>query len=321
MDLTRSEAAALLRDMDDVLVLAHENPDGDAVGSVYALALALQAMGKRVRPCLDTLPHTMEGLAEGLSFPDFTPRYIVAVDVSDRKILGVTGAGLARDCRVDLCVDHHVSNTHYAQETCLDASAAAAAEIVYDLVKLLNVPLTRRLADCLYTGVSTDTGCFRYGNTTARSFEIAAELVRAGADIARINKIHFETKTRQYAALEREALANLTLYDDGRCALMTVTHEMIERSGVQETEMQALSALPRQIEGVLTAATLKERDPGEFRVSIRTNENADAQAMASLLGGGGHRAAAGCNAYGTRAEAEAAVLAAMRTVLRDQGLL
>ena len=321
MDLTRAKTAEKLLQADDVLILTHENPDGDAVGSAYGLALILSALGKRVRAVLDELPRTTECLAEGLTFPDFEPRFVVAVDVSDRKILCVKGAGLPDDRRVDLDIDHHVSNTRFAVDTCLDAGSAAAAEIVYDLAVLLNVPLTRRLAECLYVGVSTDTGCFRYGNTTARSFEIAAELVRAGIDVAAINKLHFETKTRQYAALEREALENLAFYDDGKCAVMTVTHDMIAGSGVQFGETQALSALPKQIEGVLAAATLKERDPGEFRVSIRTNGNADAQAMAALMDGGGHRAAAGCSVFGDRAYAEATVLAAMRKVLTEQGLL
>lgn len=312
----------MLLGMDDILILAHENPDGDAVGSSTALCLGLRALGKNAFVSLESVSRIDAELTFGLTRPDgFVPEHIVAVDTADVKILGVKDSGTDKNCRVELCVDHHVSNVFFAENTYLDDSAAAAAEAVYDILNILGVTVDKEIAKRIYVGVATDTGCFRYGNTTAKSHRIAADMADTGIDIAGINKIQFETKSKEYAEMEKMAIASMKSYFGGKCAMITVTHDMYVKSGVPDSETQQLSAVPRQIEGVLVGLTLKEKQEKLFRISVRTNEPADASKIAQMLGGGGHKNAAGCSVSGTLEEAVSAVLDCTKKYLTQEGLI
>lgn len=322
MRISKEEAARILLGMDNILILAHENPDGDAVGSACALCKGLRAIGKNAFIKLEAVSKTDQFMTEGIVRPtDFTPEHIVAVDTADSKILGVDGSGLDKSCKVELCIDHHISNVFYAENTCLDEDAAAAAEAVNDILKIMGVPLTKDIAECIYIGLATDTGCFRYNNTTPKALRTAADMADTGIDLGRINKIQFETKTKEYAAIEKMAIASMQMFFEGKCAMITVTHDMYEESGVADSETQPLSSIPKQIEGVYVGVTMKEKKKGLFRISIRTNEPADASKIARYLDGGGHRMAAGCSFEGTKEEAEKAVLHCVRIVLEESELL
>lgn len=303
------EAAALLRGADDILLLLHQYPDGDTIGSGYALALALQTLGKRVRTaCSDAIPHKYAYLTEGVTFPQFTPQFICAVDVADVKLLG----SLAETGKqADLCIDHHATNVEYAANLLLDASCGAAAMVVYRVIAALGVSLDRRMAECLYTGLATDTGCFKYPNTTPEAHRLAALLMEQGARYAMINECMFDRKSRARIELERQALANMQYRFGGRCAVMVITNRMVEEAGATEDDMEGLAPLPRQIEGVWVGVTLRQKADGGFKGSIRTGDKADASAVAGYLGGGGHRGAAGCAINRPLDEAIARVLEAV----------
>lgn len=321
MRIDDKEAAEALKNMDNILILAHENPDGDAAGSAYALCRGLVSLGKKARVSLESLSVNDLFMRDGLDESAFEPEHIVSVDTADNKIMGVSGTGLTKDCKVELCIDHHMSNVFYADKTYLDEKAAAAAEVVYKTLVCLGVKITKIIAECLYVGLATDTGCFRYGNTTSDSLRLAAVLSDDGADMAKINKLQFETKTKEFASLERMAIGSMETYFGGKCAMLVITHDMFIKSGATDSETQALASLPRQIEGVLAGITMKERQSGIFRISVRTNEPADASAIASLLGGGGHKMAAGCSYSGSKKNAVNAVLKSVETVLSQEGLL
>ena len=175
--------------------------------------------------------------------------------------------------------------------------------MIYLLLKEMGAEFTPVMASCLFTGVSTDTGCFRFSNTTVRTFEIAAELAKMGADTYNIIQVFFETKTKTFAALERLALETMRLYCSDKCALMCVTQDMYKRSGSDESEVDRLSNLPRQIEGVLVGVTMRELKDGSFKASVRTHGDIDASEICRRLGGGGHMGAAGCTLYGTKQQA------------------
>ncbi len=290
--VSAEEAASLLLAADDILLLLHQYPDGDTIGSAYALAMALTACGKRVRPvCSDPIPHKYAYLTEGVHFPEFTPRFVCAVDVADTKLLGsLAEIGL----KADLCIDHHGTNVAYAQHLLLDDTCGAAAMVVYRVIHALGVPLDHRMAECLYTGLATDTGCFKYPNTTPEAHRIAAELIECGARYAMINEAMFDRKSRARMDLERLALAGMQYHFEGRCAIMVITNRMVEEAGASEDDMEGLAPLPRQIEGVWVGITLRQKADGGFKASIRTGDKANAADIAALLGGGGHRGAAGC---------------------------
>ena len=303
MRIDLHETAKILENTDKILLLCHSHPDGDTLGSAYALARALLGMGKRVRvECSDPIPKDFSFMLEGIETDDFEPELIAAIDVADIKLLGKESEGKYTG-KIGLCIDHHGSNMLYADKVCLEADSASTAEIIYLLLKIMQVDPDPVIASCLFTGVSTDTGCFRFSNTTVRTFEIAAELAKLGADTYNIIQVFFETKTKTYAALERLALDSMRFYFSDRCALICVTQDMYKRSGSDESETDRLANLPRQIEGVLVGITMRELKDGSFKASVRTHGDIDASAICKRLGGGGHMGAAGCTLYGSKQQA------------------
>ncbi|MBR2731204.1 MAG: DHH family phosphoesterase [Clostridia bacterium] len=308
MRIDMQAAAAFLRGADRILILSHAHPDGDTLGSATALAAALQGMGKTAAvQCGDPIPKNFEFLFDGLAQPVFTPETVVAVDVADPKLLG-KAFNAEYGGRIALCIDHHASNILYAAQTWIEGESASAAEMVYLLLQALGQEITPQQASRLFVGVTTDTGCLRFSNTTVRTFRIAAELAAAGADTYHIIQTFFETKTKTFAALERLALDGMRLYFHDRCALMCITQEMYRESGSDESETDRLTNLPRQIEGVRVGVTLRELADGEFKASVRTHGEINAAAICKRLGGGGHTGAAGCTLHGTKQQAINALL-------------
>jgi len=288
------KCAGILRGQDNVLILTHAHPDGDTLGCGFALCRALLKMGKKARViCADVIPAKYDYLYRDLQMPDFAPEYVVAVDVATETLLGSLADQYAG--KIDLCIDHHGSNTEYARYLLLNADAAAAAETVFKVIRALGVKIDSHIADCLYTGLTTDTGCFRYASTTSNTYRAAAELIDLGANNGMINRWMFETKTKTYAALERLAIENMRFYESGRVCVITVTQDMYKASGSGEEETEALPPLTRQTEGVEIGLTVREKADGRCKCSIRTYESVDASALAACFGGGGHKQAAACN--------------------------
>ncbi len=321
MIISKQEAANVLLKKDNFLILAHSNPDGDAVGSACALCHALRSMGKTAFVSIEEMSRSVADYATGLVNDGFSPDYIISTDTAEKHMLGIGKTSLSKDCKVDLCIDHHMSNTDYAKNTCVDASAAAACEVIYDIIKLMNAEISLKTAECIYLGISTDTGCFRYSNTTAKTFRIAAEAAEIGINIASINKIQFETKSKEYAEMEKMAISSMQTYLNGKLAVITLTNDMFVSCGVKENEIQAISALPRQIEGVLIGITLKEKEKGTFKMSIRTNDPINASLLAESFGGGGHKNAAGGSFKGKKNEALDAVISVCEKSLKDSGII
>ncbi len=312
---------------EDILILCHKNPDGDTVGCASALCYALEALDKNAAVlCSDPIPHRYGCTAARMFKGDFEPRTVVAVDVASIQLFGENN-GMPRYTRhVDLCIDHHAGNTGYADFTLLDGHAAAAAELLYDVILAMGVELTRQIANCLYTGLSTDTGCFRFSSTTAKTHLIAAKLIEAGADLEELNTLLFETKPRQRMEAERIARNHLEYHLDGRCALIYLTRDEIEASGVDPADLEELTSLPISIEGVQVGLTLRQQPGGSYRISVRTAKGVDACAIARRLGGGGHNRAAGCELLGNLDNAKNAILAeveaelnALRDAAQEEG--
>ncbi len=296
MRINEQAFAQRLKESDNILILMHEQPDGDAMGCAFALLSALRKLNKLCRvECTDEPPKNLRFLSDGISSPDFIPRLTVAVDIADIRLLGDNWRDY--EGKIDLCLDHHSSNTFYAKEVFLE-DRAAASEMVYYVIKALGIEPDAYIADCIYTGVSTDTGCFRYSNTTADSLRIAAEMMDKGADVHNINKLMFETRTKSFVKLERLVSETLELHFGERCALLTVTREMLEISGATESECHPITAASRQIEGVLVGAVIKEQKDGSFNISVRTNDPLNASEICAKMGGGGHKNAAGCELSG-----------------------
>lgn len=290
MRINVKECAQMLAQQDDILILTHAHPDGDTLGCGFALCRALMKMGKICAVInADEIPEKYDYLYEDIAPIKFKQSYVVAVDVATVNLLG----SLEGQYHIDMCIDHHSTNTEYADYLLLD-DVPAACQIVFEVIKALGVDIDSKIASCLYTGLTTDTGCFRYASTTAQTYRAAAELIELGVDNGRINRVMFETKTKTYARLERLALDSMRFYENERVAIITITQEMYQLTGSNEQETEAIAPLTRQIEGVEIGITIREKSDGTCKASIRTFESVNAAMLAKEFGGGGHSQAAAC---------------------------
>lgn len=308
--------AELLAGWNNILVLCHASPDGDTLGSAAALVLGLKKLGKNAAmACGDEIPGTFDYFLKDVPRGMQNPERIVTVDVAGPNLLG-TLQDAYRD-RIDLAIDHHIGHTAFAGLDFVDAGSAANAEIMFRLLALLGVEIDKAIADCLYTALATDTGCFRYRNVTAETHRIAGELITLGADFGDINQRMFETKTRNQLAMEVLALSALEYYFEGKCAMIAVTQDMMRKAGIQQHELDAIVSKPRQIAGVYIGVTLKEKEEGGFKISVRTNKPANASEICKRLGGGGHQGAAGCTVSGDTETARSKILAACEAYMQE----
>ena len=312
--LTHSEAFGLLKEIDNILILTHRNPDGDAVGSMFALYNILKEMGKNVRCEIDTVSPALSFPVAKEAFCDFQEDFIVTVDVADKKLLPEEHQAKYGD-RVYLSIDHHEMNRPFSENLLLDFRASAACEVIFDMASAAGVNISGKTANALYLGIATDTGCFRYPNCTAHTFSCAAALVEKGADNGEINRIVFETKTKEYVHFESLAMNSMKTYFDGKCAVIVITQDMYRKTGATEADTHGVAALPRQIEGVLAGIVIKEKTDGTYKISMRTNEPLSAAEICATLGGGGHRLAAGCDLSGREAEVVNIVLKAVKEAI------
>lgn len=305
---------------ENILLLCHKNPDGDTLGSAGALQWALSALGKNCAVfCSDAIHPRYAYMQLNLFKGQFVPGYIVAVDIAGPQLFGENAAEYVD--KVDLCIDHHSSNSNYAAAMLLDDAAAATCEVIYEIVVAMGVPIDERIANCLYTGVSTDTGCFRFANTTAGTHRVAARIIDLGADIRMLNELLFENKSKRQLAVEQLAMSTLEYHFGDKCALICFTRDELDEIGANETDLEGITSMPRSIDGVLVGITMRQQPSGSYKISVRTKVGINATAICERLGGGGHPQAAGCEIIGGLENAKAAVLAEAEKELVKDGLL
>ncbi len=314
--MTTPEAARLLRQNDNFVIFTHARPDGDTVGSAAALCRILRTLGKtaHVAPNPELTAPRLAAYVDGLSSGDsFEGKTLVCVDIASASLLPSCYAPLADGMALGL--DHHPSNTLFAAQTLVEPTLAATGELVFALMRELDVPLTPEIALPLYLSLSTDTGCFRYSNTTAGTLRIAADLMETGIDAARVNREMFEMRSRRRLEIEAAIFSQVEFYFDDTVALIALSRDFIDRHGATEDDLDNLSALPRSIEGVEIGLLLKESAPGDWRLSVRSGAPWDAGRICAALGGGGHARASGSKMSGALIDVKTALLAAVRAEL------
>lgn len=311
--MTTAEAARLLLGWDELLLLTHVRPDGDTVGSAAALCQALRDRGKTAYLLPNPeLTATYAPYAAPYAAPEgFVPRHVVSVDIAALSLLPENARPYGE--RIDLAIDHHPSQGFFARETCLEADSAACGEIVYNIITRLT-PVTPDIALPLYVAVSTDTGCFVYSNTTARTHRIAAALMDCGIDAAPVNKALFRTKSRTRLAMEAWMAEWAEYYDHDRVVVMQIPLSLCLDYKATEADVEELSSLAALVEGADCGVTLRELKDGRVKISLRTGPRVNATEVCALLGGGGHAAAAGATLHGTLSEVKQAVLQAIDMV-------
>lgn len=286
---------------DNVTILTHKSPDGDTLGCGFSLCYLLRGMGKKAN-VINNEPFPKrykEFMYPDYETMDFEEKCVIAVDIADVKLLGDNLSKYKEDGKIDLCIDHHITNKKYAKLYYIDDEAAAACQIIYELIKYMERPITKLIASCLYIGLATDTGCFKYECVTPKTFMIAAELISYGINHGYINRMMFDVKPKGVLEVEQEVLRNLKFCFDDRCAIEFVPKALIENSGVESAEFEELATIPLTVKGVEIGITVKEKDNNEYKLSVRTTEKHDASAFCQSFGGGGHLRAAGCQIIGT----------------------
>jgi len=292
---------------------SHARPDGDAIGSQLAMAFALQALDKEVTIVnRDPVPGPLQSfpgaeLVRVAARVDETYDAAIILECSSLDRTGV--AGLDRSFVIN--VDHHQGNTGYGALNWFDGNAAACAEMVFDLVQALEVPLSPALATHIYVGILTDTGSFHYSSISARTFDMCRQLVEAGVDPPRVARAVFDSNTLGRLKLFGAVLSSIELAQEGRVAVLHVDRAMATEAGGTYEDTEGLINLPLTVREIRASVFLKEMAAGEYRVSLRSKGAIDVAGVARQFGGGGHRNAAGCGVTGAYAEARAAVLAAL----------
>lgn len=314
--LSLKETAKYLKGVENAVILTHSSPDGDTLGSGFALKRIIEILGGKAEVvCGDEIADKFSYLGKAAKIEDklFCGKTIIAVDVADIKLM--SGIPMEIKESTDLCIDHHISNKQYAKCLFLDSDASACCEIMFDLCKELGITPDKELASAIFTGVVTDTGCFQFTNTTPKTHIVAAELMSLGADSEFIIKLFFETKSPARLYLEKKVLENLEMHFDGKCALTTLDYETVHSENSDESELDGVAGIPRTVEGVLVGITLKGKEQGKFKISVRTHAPVDASAICARLGGGGHVRAAGCQVSGDAETAKKAILESVKKEL------
>ena len=309
--LTRNETAQFLLTHDHYTILSHRRPDGDTVGSSAALCLGLRQLGKTAHVLENgEVSPRFRWLHEGLTKPEVEEGdVIVSVDVASPGMLPKAFQHLLG--RIKLRIDHHASATSFTDEELVDGGSASCAELVWDVLSMMGVKADRAIGEAVYVGVSTDTGCFRYSNTNAHTFAVAAECARANARIYELNQDLFETNTLGRLKMQAWIVDHMQMIRGGEMAICAIPKSVEKEIGVTEDDMDNISSFPRTVAGVCMAATLRETDDGDTKMSVRAVPGYDATLVATKFGGGGHKGAAGASMKKPLAEAVKAVEAVM----------
>lgn len=311
------EAAAFLKSNDGFCIVSHAHPDGDTLGSAAALVLALRKMGKSAfAVCADSIPKKLAffnagGVFEGVEVIAKAST-LISVDVASKPMLGNLDF-LVEDKCFDLSVDHHEVNTIPCKRRLLKAGYIANGEIIYELIKELGLSFDKEMATALYGAICSDSGGFKYPATRPETYEYAAELIRAGADFDFINKKLFESKSMEQVRLERAAYEALEFHYGGRFAMVAISAQAMETCGAQESDVDVLNQIPRQVDGVELSAVLRPRGE-EIKVSLRSNADINVAALAKNYGGGGHYHAAGFRLCCTLEEAKQRIINDVKSV-------
>lgn len=310
-DITLRQTARFLKKHDNFIIITHAYPDGDTLGSAYALYYGLKEIGKVAEVvCPDIIPKKYGYFVHETDHVSDENATIIAVDVADPKLMGSLQETFGN--RVDLNIDHHISNVRFAKNMYLDSSASATCEIIFELLNVMRVNINEITARALYTGIATDTGCFKFSNVTVRTHQIVSHLYEHDIKAADINKIMFDTKSKQLLQLEKEVLETAEYHFNDRCMILAVTDKMQEKTGCSGSDLEGIAFISRSVEGVLVGVTLKQTDEQVYKVSLRTYPPFDASAICKKLGGGGHTAAAGANVYGSLDEVKTQILNAIK---------
>ena len=310
--MTRNECARWLRDHDNYVILTHRRPDGDAIGSAVALCLGLRKLGKTAHVLENREVPTVVGrvLGDTVIAQAGEADTIITVDMASPGMFTKEAEPLLERCA--LRIDHHGTGTPYTPVELVDAGAASCGDIIYDVLMTLGVEMDREIATALYLAVSTDTGCFRFANTNAHAYQVAAACAATGADLYPLTQALFDTNSLGKLKLQGWMVEHSHIFAGGRAAVCAIPREM--EATVTRDDLEGIPGFLRSIEGVKISATIRELEDGA-KMSVRAVPGYDCTAICGPFGGGGHKGAAGASTRLPLRELEQAVIRAMEEYL------
>lgn len=284
---------------DRIVILPHAEADGDALGSSIALGLALMAAKKTVMivPEEDNFYRYrfLPGLKLFRNMGEMPEGNFIAIalDTGDYKRLGSRGVYFEK-AEATVNIDHHTTNTYFAQHNIVCNDCSSTGEIVFKFLEYSGAEIDKEIAEALYVAITTDTGGFRYSNTTSETHIVASRLLEKGIDVSDISKKVFDTVSKEKVLMMGEAIKCLELLDDGKLAVITITHESFEKIAKHDEDSEGLVNIGRNIDGVEVSVLFKSTPEGKVKVNLRSNEYVDVSKVASHFSGGGHIRASGC---------------------------
>lgn len=320
-----ADIAAALKGTESVLICGHVMPDGDSLGSVLALGLILEGMGKKVTMAGADPPPEIYDFLPGLARyqvglpPDVEFDTLVIVDCSVPERLGPGFQELLAGDQDIIILDHHAGSSCPGKYKYIDPNAAAVGEIIYDLIMEMGLKINLEVGMCLYTAIVTDTGSFQYDSTTPDTLRRVANLMEIGVPAAQINVRIYEEKPQAFFQLLCSALSTLTTSRCGRVSWMTVTQETLENVGAKDEHTEGLVNYARSIRGVEVAIFFREIEKSNYKISFRSKDVVDVNKLARQFGGGGHQRASGCTIEGEIDKITNQVVAAAKLAVRNIG--
>ncbi|KUO52278.1 MAG: hypothetical protein APF76_04380 [Desulfitibacter sp. BRH_c19] len=296
-----SEVKQAIINSSELVIVSHEYPDGDSIGSSIALSKGLLKLGKVVKTIIDSdVPRDYQFLAGAKDFRKpkdievHSDSTVIFLDCADETRAGALIDSYREKCLLSINIDHHTGNTNFADVNYIDVKASSTGEIIYDLLDLLGVEIDEDIANALYISMVTDTGSFRFDNTTAKTFAISSHLIKVGVNLSAIRINLWENKTYNSINLLVDVLSTMKFACNRKVAYITVTREIMERWKGNHGELESFVSYPKSVQGIEVAMIFKEINMNEIKVSFRAKNNIDVQSIASAFGGGGHKKAAGC---------------------------
>ncbi|MGE5397893.1 MAG: DHH family phosphoesterase [Chitinophagales bacterium] len=291
--------ASVLQTYSQWTVVGHNIPDGDCIGAVIGLQNTLKQMGKDITSVIEEGVPSMYQFLDGWEHistfqnPGLIHKNIIYVDCSDRQRVGEKLTTLLESAEFVVNIDHHVSNQKFGNINLVDEYASSTCELLFNLIKLLNISIGHEIATPLYCGIVMDSGRFQYSATRPETLETAAELLRSGVNLDLVRGRLFESKSKLEMTVTSAALETLSFSEDNRLAWMWLSNSVLSKLGAIGKHFEGIIDFARNVEGVEVAVLFREIEPGKIKIGIRSKGTIDANQAAALWGGGGHRRAAG----------------------------
>ena len=314
------KAIKIIRESESIYLASHVQPDGDNIGSLLALGMALKKINKDVKILkVDNIPSDYKFLPSVELIKDYEIEkeidLFIALDSGDIERLGI-GKQFAKNANFIINIDHHISNTNFGDINIVSPSAAATGEIVYEFIRKMEIDIDKDIATCLYTAISTDTGSFIYSNTSYKTHLIAADLIKAGIDTSDININLYQRKSFERTRLLIDVVKDMEMYFNNKLGMASVTQELLMSNNAKLEDSEGIISFIRDIDSVEVACLLKEIDEKEIKISLRSKKEIDVSKICAKFDGGGHKRAAGCTLYMGIDEAKKLILKEIKMAFR-----